>query len=78
MDSTKLTNDDLRLIGSVLQRAIVEVGVTHISCSASSRRLFEMVANGERDFEVLKAAVLDTNNVFPLTPALDATPKVAR
>jgi len=52
------TNNELRLISAVITAAMAEAGSSRISCSAVSRRLFEMVQAGEHDFEVLKAAAL--------------------
>lgn len=58
MNIPRVSPQDLRLIASVITEAMTEVGVDAISWSAASRRVFELVEGGERDFEVLKAAAM--------------------
>lgn len=57
MESTA-TTQDLRLISSVMAAALSEAQGENFSCSAASRLVFRLVAEGERDFEILKAAAL--------------------
>ena len=53
------TRQDLLLINAVLEASLEEAKARDISLAGATRRLFALVEAGERDFEVLKAAVLE-------------------
>lgn len=56
---------DLALINAVIAASLAEAEEHGISLTGSVRRLFELVNAGERDFEVLKAAVLNSGKRPP-------------
>lgn len=49
---------DLLLINAVIEASLDEAEKRGIALTGATRRLFALVESGERDFEVLKAAVL--------------------
>ncbi len=52
---------DLLLINAVIEASLDEAEARGISLTGATRRLFALVETGERDFEVLKSAVLGTD-----------------
>ncbi len=62
-----VSHQDLRLISAVITAAMSEAGLQNFSCSAATRLVFRLVAEGEHDFEVLKcAALMPPNYVIAL------------
>lgn len=55
-------NQDLLLINSVIRASMDEAEARDIPLSGATRRLFVLVEAGKRDFEVLRAAVLTTDD----------------
>jgi hypothetical protein len=59
MESQKpIPAKDLQLISAVISSVINDEAFGHTPCMAMSRRLFKLVACGERDFDKLKKAAL--------------------
>jgi hypothetical protein len=57
-----LDNHTLLLISAVLDASLDEMQKRGLSLGSATRRLFALAESGERDPEVLKAAVLDLPN----------------
>lgn len=67
-------HEDLRLISSVLASVLREDVGPPNGGMAISRRLFEMVEGGERDFDKLHAAALSLRQSAPTRPKMRSIP----